>query len=183
VDRQRGHGVFERSIAALQKLNAVGYGTRLPLHLVYNPLGPTLPPPQEELAADYRDALRADFGIVFNELFALANQPIMRFADDLRASGRFEEYLELLAASYNPHTLEGVMCRDLLSVDYRGELYDCDFNQMLDLPLGGGLRRFLWDLDPADLADRPIATGSHCLACTAGCGSSCTGALAAASGA
>jgi radical SAM/Cys-rich protein len=181
VNKQRGNGVFGRSISALRKLNAVGYGSKLPLHLVYNPLGPTLPGPQAELEADYREVLGREFGIVFNRLFTITNQPIARFAEDLRRQGKWDEYLELLANSFNPATVEGLMCRTTLSVGYRGELYDCDFNQMLDLqlenPAGSGLR--LWDVTPEDLEERAMRTGVHCFACTAGCGSSCTGVLAA----
>ncbi len=177
VARQRGAGVFEKSIRALQKLNALGYGTRLPLNLVYNPVGATLPGPQAELEADYKESLQREHGIVFDQLFTITNQPIARFATDLREHGRWDEYLELLANSFNPATVDGLMCRTTLSVDYRGRLYDCDFNQMLDLPLAGGRPIFLWDITPAELERASIATGVHCLACTAGCGSSCTGAL------
>jgi radical SAM/Cys-rich protein len=178
VSRQRGNGVFEKSITALQTLNALGYGTALPLHLVYNPVGPTLPPDQAELRAEYKEALRRDFGIVFNELFTVTNQPIARFADDLRKQNKWDEYLELLANHFNPAAVDGLMCRDTLSVGYQGELYDCDFNQMLDLQIANGKPHYLWDITPADLPDRLIRTGDHCLACTAGNGSSCTGALA-----
>ena len=201
VDAQRGDGVFAKSIRALQKLNALGYGTRLPLNLVYNPLGPTLPPPQAELEADYKTELRARFGIEFTGLFTITNQPIARVAEDLRARGEWDAYLELLANSFNPATVAGLMCRSTLSVGWRGELYDCDFNQMLGMQLGsrrgeaadsslstlhaqttppppdpGGY--FLWDVTPDALTDRSIQTGEHCLACTAGAGSSCAGALA-----
>ena len=178
VSRQRGNGVFEKSITALQTLNALGYGTALPLHLVYNPVGPTLPPDQAELQADYKEALWHDFGIVFNELFTVTNQPIARFAEDLRKHGKSDEYLELLANHFNPAAVDGLMCRDTLSVGYQGELYDCDFNQMLDLQIANGKPLYLWDITPADLPGRPIRTGDHCLACTAGNGSSCTGTLA-----
>ncbi len=179
VDRQRGNGVFERSIAGLRALNAVGYGTRLPLNLVYNPLGPRLPGPQAELEAEYREVLRREFGIEFHALYTLTNQPIARFAEDLRAKGLLADYLALLANAFNPATVEGLMCRTTLSVGYRGELHDCDFNQMLELGLGDGAapRRHLWDLVPEDLEGAPIATGTHCFACTAGCGSSCTGSI------
>ncbi|MBM3836892.1 MAG: radical SAM/Cys-rich domain protein [Verrucomicrobia bacterium] len=179
VNKQRGNGVFEKSISALRKLNAVGYGTRLPLNLVYNPLGPKLPGPQAELEADYREALRQEFGIVFHRLFTLTNQPIARFAADLRQQGKWDEYLDLLANSFNPQTVEGLMCRTTLSVGYQGEIYDCDFNQMLGMQIRNGSPLYLWDIKPASLDGQPIQTGSHCLACTAGCGSSCTGALAA----
>jgi radical SAM/Cys-rich protein len=176
VRRQRGNGVFERSIEGLRLLNAVGYGTRLPLHLVYNPVGPSLPGPQGELEADYREALRANFGIEFTGLYTITNQPIARFAEDLRSRGELKAYQELLVSAFNPATLEGLMCRSTLSVGYRGEIYDCDFNQMLGLDAGGEPRR-LWEITPEDLVGRSIATGSHCFACTAGSGSSCTGAL------
>ena len=179
VRRQRGNGVFERSIEGLRRLNAVGYGTELPLHLVYNPVGASLPGPQAELEADYREALRAGFGIEFTGLYTITNQPIARFAEDLRSQGKLEEYQALLTESFNPDTLEGLMCRSTLSVGYRGELFDCDFNQMLGLPAGssGNPTRYLWDIAPSDLDGQPITTGSHCFACTAGSGSSCTGAL------
>jgi radical SAM/Cys-rich protein len=179
VAKQRGNGVFEKSITALKKLNAVGYGTRLPLNLVYNPVGPNLPCAQAELEADYKAALGRNFGIVFNRLFTITNQPIARFAEDLRRRGKTEEYMSLLASSFNPATLDGLMCRTTLSVGWRGEIYDCDFNQMLGMqmrnPDASGL--YLWDMTPQVLTDRAIQTGDHCLACTAGCGSSCTGAL------
>ncbi|TXT47901.1 MAG: radical SAM domain-containing protein [Limisphaerales bacterium] len=197
VNAQRGDGVFEKSIRALKKLNAVGYGTRLPLNLVYNPLGPKLPPPQAELEVDFKAALRARFDIEFTHLFTITNQPIARFAEDLRARGEWDAYLELLANSFNPATVDGLMCRSTLSVGWRGELYDCDFNQMLGMQLRGSRRGgeaegsgasrvpppdlggyFLWDVTPAKLAGRAILTGDHCLACTAGAGSSCGGVLA-----
>ncbi|EEF59970.1 arsenosugar biosynthesis radical SAM (seleno)protein ArsS [Pedosphaera parvula] len=178
VNQQRGNGVFDKSIAALKKLNAVGYGTRLPLNLVYNPLGAKLPGPQAELEADYKEVLGREFGIIFNRLFTITNQPIARFAEDLRKQGKWNEYLELLANSFNPGTIAGLMCRNTLSVGYRGELYDCDFNQMLGMQLQNGKPLYLWDVTPEYLENRPIQTGTHCLACTAGCGSSCTGTLA-----
>ena len=175
VNKQRGHGVFEKSISALRKLNDVGYGSLLPLHLVYNPLGPQLPPPQAELETDYKDALQRDFGIVFNNLYTITNQPIARFAEDLRRQQKWDEYLELLANNFNPNTIGGLMCRTTLSVDYEGRLYDCDFNQMLNMALCNGRDLFLWDVTPEMLNDRAVLTGEHCLACTAGSGSSCTG--------
>jgi radical SAM/Cys-rich protein len=178
VTRQRGQGVFDKSIAALRKLNALGYGHRLPLHLVYNPVGPKLPGPQAELEADYKEALRRDFGIVFHSLYTITNQPIARFAEDLRKEGKWDDYLELLANAFNPGTIDGLMCRSTLSVGYRGEVYDCDFNQMLGMQLRNGVPQYLWDITPESLMDRPILTGQHCLACTAGAGSSCTGAVA-----
>ena len=178
VNQQRGNGVFEKSITALQRLNAVGYGTRLPLHLVYNPLGPKLPGPQAELEADYKEVLLREFGIVFHQLFTLTNQPIARFAEDLRRQGKSDEYLEMLANSFNAATVAGLMCRSTLSVGYRGGIYDCDFNQMLAMQMRNGRPLHLWDIKLADLESGEIMTGFHCLACTAGSGSSCTGALA-----
>lgn len=178
VARQRGQGVFEKSITALKRLNAVGYGTRLPLHLVYNPVGPKLPGPQDELEADYKEALARQFGIVFHRLFTITNQPIARFAEDLDRQGKTEQYMALLANSFNPATLHGLMCRTTLSVGWGGEVFDCDFNQMLKMQMRNGKPLFLWDLTPQQIEGWGIQTGAHCLACTAGCGSSCTGALA-----
>jgi radical SAM/Cys-rich protein len=177
VDAQRGDGVFDKSIRALRKLNAVGYGNSLPLNLVYNPLGPKLPTPQAELEADYKEELTTRYGIQFSRLFTITNQPIGRFAEDLRSSGRWEEYLELLAHSFNPATVDGLMCRSTLSVGWRGEIYDCDFNQMLGMQIQNGKPLFLWDVTAELLREMSISTGVHCLACTAGCGSSCTGAI------
>jgi radical SAM/Cys-rich protein len=177
VNAQRGGGVFAKSVSALRKLNAAGYGYRLPLNLVYNPLGPSLPPPQAGLEGDYHRELRERYGIVFSRLYTITNQPIARFAEDLRRQGRWDEYLDLLAHSFNPSTVEGLMCRSTLSVGWRGEVYDCDFNQMLDLQLRDGKPWFLWDVTPGMLPGREIITGVHCLACTAGSGSSCTGAM------
>lgn len=177
VNAQRGDGVFEKSISALKKLNAVGYGAKLPLNLVYNPLGPKLPPPQAELEADYKRELRQRYDIEFTGLFAITNQPIARFAEDLRSHGKWGEYLELLANNFNPATLDGLMCRTMLSVGWLGEVYDCDFNQMLKMQMRNGKPLYLWDITPEYLENWEIQTGEHCLACTAGCGSSCTGAL------
>lgn len=177
VNQQRGNGVFDKSIRALRKLNQLGYGERLPLHLVYNPVGPKLPGPQPELEADYREALRDAFGIRFTGLFTITNQPIARFAEDLIRSNQWETYMELLIENFNPATVDELMCRNTLSVDHEGFLYDCDFNQMLDLPLPGPAGRRLWDVTPADLESGSVRTGEHCFACTAGSGSSCTGAL------
>lgn len=179
VNAQRGDGVFSKSISALKKLNAIGYGARLPLNLVYNPLGPKLPPPQVELEADYKRELRQRFGIEFTSLFTITNQPIARFAEDLRSHGKWDEYLELLANSFNPATIEGLMCRTTLSVGWLGEIYDCDFNQMLGMQMRNGKPLYLWNVTPGMMEGSTIHTGMHCLACTAGCGSSCTGALAA----
>lgn len=177
VNSQRGDGVFEKSISALKKLNALGYGTTLPLNLVYNPLGPTLPANQAELEADYKTALRERYGIEFSVLFTITNQPIARFAEDLREQSKWDEYLELLANSFNPETLEDLMCRSTLSVGWLGEIYDCDFNQMLRMQKRNGKPLFLWDVVPDSLEGDAIQTGVHCLACTAGAGSSCSGAL------
>jgi radical SAM/Cys-rich protein len=177
VDAQRGNGAFLKSIRALKKLNAVGYGTRLPLTLVYNPVGPKLPPAQAELEADYKTELHRRYGVEFTALFTITNQPIGRFAEDLRQHGKWKDYLELLANSFNPSTVENLMCRSTLSVGWRGELYDCDFNQMLGMQLRNSRPLFLWDVTTGDLERRPIQTDVHCLACTAGCGSSCSGAL------
>ena len=178
VNAQRGEGVFEKSISALRKLNAVGYGTKLPLFLIYNPLGANLPGPQAELEADYKEALSREFGIVFTRLFTITNQPIARFADDLREQGKWDEYLELLANSFNPSTVDGLMCRSTINVGWRGEVYDCDFNQMLNMQHRNGKPLFLWDVTPESMENRDILTGNHCLACTAGAGSSCTGEVA-----
>jgi radical SAM/Cys-rich protein len=184
VDRQRGRGVFDRSIAALRRLNALGYATPgrgLRLHLVYNPLGASLPPPQAELEEEYRSALRRDFGIEFDRLFALTNMPIKRFANMLDRTGAYGRYMSLLVNHFNPATVPGLMCRSLLSVGYDGRLYDCDFNQMLEMPLGAaeaGGPRTVWDVDSVgSLSGRRVATAPHCFGCTAGAGSSCSGAL------
>lgn len=184
VDRQRGKGVFERSIHALQRLNELGYGepgSGLTLNLVYNPQGPSLPPPQQKLEADYKRQLAQNFGIRFNQLLTLANQPIARFGSTLISKGQFRDYMTLLRTAHRDENLDGVMCRSLVSVDWEGYLYDCDFNQMLALPLREGGRRtsrtHLTDLLSADFADNPIAIADHCYACTAGQGSSCGGAL------
>ena len=183
VDRQRGDHVFDSSILALRKLNALGYGSAdsgLVLNLVYNPLGPSLPPAQERLEADYKRELAMHFGVTFNRLFTLANMPIKRFGSTLVTQGKFAHYMALLHAAHNPDNLDGVMCRTLVSVDYRGYLYDCDFNQMLGIPLvvAGATRRHLSDLLTTQLDGAPIAVADHCYGCTAGQGSSCGGALA-----
>jgi radical SAM/Cys-rich protein len=180
VDRQRGKGTYDRSIQGLQRLNAVGYGRApdLPLHLVYNPGGAALPPAQESLEADYRTRLKADWDIDFTGLWCLANVPIKRFRRFLEAAGKLALYEDKLRAAYNPATLAGLMCRTTLSVDHTGTLYDCDFNLACDLPLSDQPAQHLWDILPAALTSQPIAMRAHCLACTAGCGSSCTGAVA-----
>ncbi len=178
VHKQRGQGVFDKSIRGLLKLNSVGYGCgKLPLHLVYNPLGASLPGPQAALEEDYRKALKESHGVHFDRLLTLTNQPIARFAEDLRAKGQWEAYMELLAQAFNPDTLEGLMCRSTLNVGYQGELFDCDFNQMLGLHMAGKKPIYLWEADPEHWSRLPITTGAHCLACSAGAGSSCTGAL------
>lgn len=184
VDKQRGGGVFEKSIAALQRLNKLGYGmpdSGLTLNLVYNPLGPTLPPGQQKLEADYQRELAARFGICFNRLFVLANMPIQRFGSMLISKGQFADYMQLLKTNFSAENLETVMCRSLLSVDWQGYLYDCDFNQMLLLParLKGAARPHLRDLLGRDVTGTPIVIADHCYGCTAGQGSSCGGALAA----
>ena len=184
VDRQRGKGVFDASIRCLKTLNRLGYGlpdTRLVLNLVYNPQGPVLPPSQVELEQDYRRHLKERFGITFSRLYVLTNMPIQRFGSMLISKGQFEQYMDVLKNAYQAENLESVMCRDLLSVDWRGYVYDCDFNQMLDLPLAwnGRPRTHLSDLIGADLADNSIVVKDHCYGCTAGQGSSCGGALAA----
>ena len=177
VDAQRGDGVFDKSIRALQWLNRLGYGTRLPLNLVYNPLGAKLPGPQAELEADYKAELQAHFGIVFHRLYTITNMPIARFAAWLRHNGEYDHYMDLLIANFNPSSVDGLMCRNTLSIGWRGEVYDCDFNQMLDLQWQDGRPLFLWDINPASIADRAIITGDHCFGCTAGAGSSCGGAI------
>jgi radical SAM/Cys-rich protein len=180
-DRQRGDGVFERSITALQRLNAAGYGRpdgNLPLTLVYNPLGPSLPPPQPQLEADYRRELAARHGISFTRLYTITNMPISRFLDDLLASGRYEEYMQTLVEKFNPLAVDGVMCRSMLSVDWQGNLFDCDFNQMLDMRLAPALPVHIRDFDLESLKNRQIMTGRHCFGCTAGAGSSCQGSIA-----
>lgn len=180
VDRQRGKGVFEASIRALRRLNALGYGQEgrgLALNLVYNPSGPVLPPGQQGLEADYKARLLEDHGVVFNELFVLANLPIGRFRDALVSTGRLGGYLQVLFEAHRDDNLDSVMCRSLLSVDWRGIVYDCDFNQMLEIPLGASFET-VFDLESlAPLAGRPIATDWHCFGCTAGAGSTCGGAI------
>ena len=182
VDKQRGEGVFDLSIAALQQLNALGYGqadSGLVLNLVYNPQGATLPPGQQALQADYKRELFSHFGIVFNSLFALTNMPIQRFGSTLVSKGTFDSYLDLLKNSFQPANLASVMCRSTVSVDYQGWLSDCDFNQQLGLPLGtSGVKRHLRDLLKTPLDDQAIRVAGHCYGCTAGQGSSCGGVLA-----
>src|ERR1041385_6952656 len=172
VDKQRGKGVYDGSVRALQRLNALGYGragSGLTLNLVYNPLGPSLPPPQAELEVDYRRVLGERFGITFNSLFTLANMPIQRFGAILLSQGEFDPYLARLQHAHREENLAGVMCRNLVSVDYRGYVYDCDFNQMLDLPLSHGARErvHLRDLLDEDVSGNPIRVAGHCFGCTA----------------
>ena len=183
VDRQRGKGVYETSIRALQALNRLGYGREgsgLVLHLVYNPQGPSLPPPQAGLEADYKRVLGREFGITFNRLYTIANMPIQRFGSMLVSKGQFTEYMQLLRESHRAENVPGVMCRSLVSIDWQGYLYDCDFNQMLGLPLrvAGRRRPHLSDVVGTNLDGNPIVVRDHCFGCTAGQGSSCGGALA-----
>jgi radical SAM/Cys-rich protein len=181
TDAQRGRGVFEKSIEALHRLNAVGYGkedSRLILNLVYNPVGAFLPPAQESIEADFKRELRNRYGISFNRLFTITNMPIKRFLDYLRRSGNEERYMRKLVEAFNPATVEGLMCRNLVSVDWTGRLYDCDFNQMLELGVAPELPQTIADFDPEKFARRRIMTGSHCFGCTAGAGSSCGGSVA-----
>lgn len=180
VDKQRGNGVFDSSIKALNKLNALGYGqpgSGLTLNLVYNPLGPNLPPNQQALEADYKRELQQHFGIVFNSLFALTNMPIQRFGSMLISKGLFADYMQLLKDNYLPANLSSVMCLNTVSVDWQGHLYDCDFNQQLNLRIPGKVHHLRDLLDQAIDGDE-IAIADHCYGCTAGQGSSCGGALA-----
>lgn len=180
VDTQRGKGVYDKSIDALQRLNAVGYGvdgSGLTLNLVYNPVGAHLPPDQASLEADYRRELDERFGIAFNRLFTITNMPIKRFLHDLRRSGGEEKYMDKLIRAFNPASVDALMCRTLVSVDWTGRLFDCDFNQMLDLEVDGGVGPTIHDFEPAAYAHRRIVTGPHCFGCTAGAGSSCGGAV------
>lgn len=182
VDRQRGNGVFEKSLAGLRQLNALGYGQvdgALRLNLVYNPGGAALPPAQAALESAYKTELLQRYGVVFNQLYVLANMPIKRFGSELMASGGFHRYMETLRQAHRNENLPGVMCRTLISVDWQGAVYDCDFNQMLAMPLGGGSAPvMLADLLAVNLENRPISVAGHCYGCTAGQGSSCGGALA-----
>ena len=182
VDRQRGNGVFQTSLRALQRLNQLGYGQNASgrlLNLVYNPLGPFLPPPQKMLEEDYRKQLGERYGIVFDHLYTFANMPINRFGTMLVSKGEFFDYMKLLREAYRDDNLDSVMCRSLISIDWQGYVYDCDFNQMLGLPIaiGGRRRLHLTELGGMDLEGFPIAVWDHCYGCTAGQGSSCGGAL------
>jgi len=182
VDKQRGKGTFDLSIRALKIFNEIGYGkpaSDLTLNLVYNPVGPHLPPPQGMLEQDYKRILRDRFGIEFNHLYCLTNMPITRYAIHLKLRGEYDRYMELLETSFNAATLDQVMCRNLVSVGWEGSIYDCDFNQMLELPILGadGNALNIFSLSVEQLFERPITVGNHCYACTAGAGSSCGGAL------
>jgi radical SAM/Cys-rich protein len=182
VNAQRGEGVFDASIKALQLLNSLGYGRdpKLPLHLVYNPNGAFLPGPQEELEADYKRELKQHFGIVFNKLYTITNLPIARFASYLKNNNLLADYMALLNDAFNPATVDGLMCRNTINVSWQGEVFDCDFNQMLKMHwsrAGGSDALHLWEIDPARVENREILTGDHCFGCTAGAGSSCGGAL------
>jgi radical SAM/Cys-rich protein len=180
VNAQRGNGVFDASIKALQVLNSLGYGTapELPLHLVYNPNGAFLPGPQEELEADYKRELKDHFGIVFNKLYTITNLPISRFASYLKNNNLLGDYMALLNDAFNPATVNGLMCRNTINVSWQGEVFDCDFNQMLKMQWRDGEHGLqLWEIDPALVENREVLTGDHCFGCTAGAGSSCGGAL------
>ena len=183
VDRQRGKGVYGKSVRGIRRLNELGYGrigSGLVLNLVYNPQGASLPPAQEKLEADYKRILGEAFGISFNELYTMANMPIQRFGSTLVSKGQFNDYMALLRGAHRDENVEGVMCRTLVSVDWQGYVYDCDFNQMLGLPLrvAGKSRPHLADLVGRDLEGNPVVVRDHCYGCTAGQGSSCGGALA-----
>ncbi len=180
-DAQRGDGVFVKSIQAIRRLNEFGYGlpdSGLELDLVYNPVGSGLPPDQAQLEADYREQLSARYSIHFSRLFTITNMPVSRFLDELLRQQDYERYMQKLIDAFNPPTIDELMCRSLVSVDWNGYLYDCDFNQMLDLPIVGQDRHLhISEVNDADLIQRPIQTANHCYGCTAGCGSSCTGTL------
>jgi radical SAM/Cys-rich protein len=179
VDAQRGDGVFDKSISALQLLNSIGYGRlpRLPLHLVYNPNGAFLPGRQDELEDDYKRELQKHFGITFNRLYTITNLPIGRFESYLRNNDKLDEYLQLLIENFNPATVDGLMCRNTINVSWTGEVFDCDFNQMVKLNWKAQQQLHLWEVDPARVDNRKIITGEHCFGCAAGAGSSCGGAL------
>jgi radical SAM/Cys-rich protein len=179
VDEQRGRGVYQKSIDALKTLNAIGYGqpgTGLLLHLVYNPVGASLPPDQDELERDYKRELKDRHNISFNRLYTITNMPIKRFADFLKRRGLYASYMETLVQNFNVHTLDNVMCRSLASIDWEGNLYDCDFNQMLDMHSFDQPKK-IWDMKAQDLIGEKIRVGNHCFGCTAGAGSSCGGEL------
>ena len=180
VDKQRGRGVFDKSIEALRLLNSLGYGikgTGLKLDLVYNPGGAFLPGNQEKLESDYKRELKQFFNLEFNQLYTITNMPIKRFLDDLNRQGKYEEYMNLLVNNFNIHAAESVMCKSLISIGWDGQIYDCDFNQMLEIPVDSKTTS-LWDIQGIDdFKNRNIALANHCYGCTAGAGSSCGGAL------
>jgi len=181
TDAQRGRGVFEKSIEALRRLNAVGYGREggaLKLNLVYNPVGAFLPPAQAAIEQDFKRELAARYGVTFDSLYTITNMPIRRFLEYLRRSGNEERYMRKLVEAFNPSTVEGLMCRTLVSVDWTGKLFDCDFNQMLELGVADELPQTVSDFDPTLFEGRDVMTGAHCFGCTAGAGSSCGGAVA-----
>jgi radical SAM/Cys-rich protein len=182
VDKQRGKGTFDTSIRALQRLNEIGYGqsdSNLILNLIYNPVGPHLPPPQQKLEQDYKQILAENFGIAFNHLYCLTNMPITRYATHLKLRGEYDRYMELLETGFNRATLDQVMCRKLISVGWEGLIYDCDFNQMLNLPIRdrAGTPLHISSLSIEEVRNHEITVGDHCYACTAGAGSSCGGTL------
>lgn len=180
VEKQRGRGVFDKSIQALRRLNSLGYGQGNPdlqLHLVYNPLGADLPPSQQSLESSYKEYLLKELDISFDRLFTITNMPIKRFLHYLKQTGTYEEYMHLLTANFNPCAAESVMCRSIFSISWEGEIFDCDFNQMLDMTPAAG-RKTIFDIESFnELLTSPIAVGDHCFGCTAGNGSSCTGSL------
>ncbi len=182
TDAQRGDGIFQKSIEALRLLNRLGYGqpdSGLALNLVYNPVGAFLPPKQGAIEAQFRKELRARYGVEFNHLYTITNMPVSRYLEFLVESGNYEQYMERLANAFNPAAATGVMCRYTISVSWDGRLYDCDFNQMLDLPVAHGAPTHIRDFDPVQLNQRQITTGNHCYGCTAGTGSSCGGSVTA----
>lgn len=176
VDAQRGKGVFDKSILALQQLNQLGYGKEKTLNLVYNPVGYHLPPAQQQLEQQYKEKLYDAFGIHFTQLFTITNMPIKRFLHALMRDGEYERYMQLLIEHFNPSAAENVMCRELISISWDGKIYDCDFNQMLSLPIKNAIS--IWDIERLDEVPDRIALANHCYGCTAGAGSSCGGALA-----
>ena len=180
TDAQRGTGVFDKSVEALRKLNAVGYGVdeNLILNLVYNPVGAFLPPSQEAIEADFRRELKTRYDVSFNNLYTITNMPIARFLDWLRRSGNEESYMQKLVNAFNPATVEGLMCRNIISVDWTGKLFDCDFNQMLEIPVSSKVGQTIHDFAPEKFNNREIMTAAHCFGCTAGSGSSCGGTVA-----
>ena len=180
VEKQRGNGVFEKSISAFQKLNRLGYGSdpRLRIHFVYNPSGDFLPPDQEYLEAKYKIMMKEHFQIEFNQLYCITNMPISRFASWLKREDRLDDYNSLLKDAFNPKTIEGLMCRNTINVNWLGEVFDCDFNQMLNLPTYSKKDSIkVWEINLKEFSNEPIRTATHCFGCTAGSGSSCGGSL------